>query len=114
MRFSQIDPAMPLEKTRLSSEFTSERDRSSGDPTSLSELQCADLERAEKNLRNGVMTDYESGKKARFEREPLLANPYWSWFRRVAWERGWLDEDRLLAARQDIETAGSQQSLSCH
>ena len=60
------------------------------------------------------MTDYESGKKARLEREPLLANPYWGWFRRVAWERGWLDEDRFLAARQDIETAGSQQSLSCH
>jgi hypothetical protein len=114
MRFSQIDLAIPLEKIRLSSEFTSERDRRSGDPTSLSELQCADLERAEKNLRKGVMTDYESGKKARLEREPLLANPYWGWFRRLAWERGWLDEDGLLAARQDIKTTGSQQSLSCH
>jgi len=62
--------------------------------------------------RKPVMTDYELGKRARLEREPLLANPYWGWFRRVAWERGWLDEDRLVAARQDIETAGSQQSLS--
>ena len=114
MRFSQIDLAIPLEKTRLSSESTSERDRRSGDPASLSELQCAELERAEKNLRNSVMTDYESGKKARLEREPIFANPYWGWFRRAAWERGWLDEDRLLAARQGIETAGSQQPLSGH
>jgi hypothetical protein len=78
-------------------------------------LNCrAQIERAEKNLGNGVMTDYESGKKARLEREPLLANPYWGWFRRLAWERGWLDADRLLAARRDFGTAGLQQSFGRH
>jgi hypothetical protein len=60
------------------------------------------------------MTDYENGKKARLEREPLLANPYWSWFRRLAWERGWLDEDRLLATRPNNEAAALQPSLSWH
>lgn len=41
------------------------------------------------------MTDYETGRKARREGEPLQSNPYlWSWFRRYAWERGWYDEER--------------------
>ena len=59
-------------------------------------------------------TEYENGRKARLKGEPLVADPYWSWFSRIRWERGWLDEDRLLAARQGIETAGSQQPLSGH
>ena len=46
------------------------------------------------------MTDYESGRKARREDEPLHTNPYWGWFRRIAWERGWLDEERALEARR--------------
>jgi hypothetical protein len=43
------------------------------------------------------MNDYEIGRKARCEGEPLHANPYWGWFRRAAWERGWLEQERVLA-----------------
>lgn len=44
------------------------------------------------------MTEYEIGRQARREGEPLQANPYWGWFRRAAWERGWLEAERALAA----------------
>jgi hypothetical protein len=44
------------------------------------------------------MTDYEIGRQARREGEPLHANPYWGWFRRAAWERGWLEQERAFAA----------------
>ena len=45
------------------------------------------------------MTDYEIGRQARREGEPLHANPYWSWFRHAAWERGWLEQEREHATR---------------
>jgi hypothetical protein len=51
-------------------------------------------------MAESVMTDYETGRKARLEGQPLHANPYWGWFRRCAWERGWLDEERLSAERR--------------
>ena len=44
------------------------------------------------------MTDYEIGRQARREGEPLHANPYWGWFRHAAWERGWLEQERAFAA----------------
>jgi hypothetical protein len=43
------------------------------------------------------MTDYEIGRKARRDGEPLEANPYWGWFRRAAWERGWTEQNRAHA-----------------
>ena len=42
------------------------------------------------------MSDYETGRKARREGQPVEANPYWGWFRRCAWERGWADEEKAL------------------
>jgi hypothetical protein len=44
------------------------------------------------------MTDYEMGREARRNGEPLDANPYW-WFRAIAWERGWLEQERVLTTR---------------
>ena len=48
------------------------------------------------------MTDYEIGRQAKREGEPLQANPYWSWFRHAAWERGWLEQEREHATRKDL------------
>ena len=43
------------------------------------------------------MTDYEIGRKARRDGEPLEACPYWGWFRRAAWQRGWTEQNRAHA-----------------
>jgi hypothetical protein len=44
------------------------------------------------------MSDYETGREARRDGQPVEANPYWGWFRRCAWERGWVDEDKALGS----------------
>jgi hypothetical protein len=44
------------------------------------------------------MSDYETGRKARRDGQPVEANPYWGWFRRCAWERGWVDEEKALGS----------------
>ena len=56
------------------------------------------------------MTDYERGRRARLGGEPLSANPYWGWFRRVAWERGWVDGERLCATTQTAPVVNRQSS----
>lgn len=56
------------------------------------------------------MTDYERGRKARLEGDPLSANPYWGWFRRVTWERGWIDAERACTTTQTAPVAVQQNS----
>ena len=58
------------------------------------------------------MTDYEIGRKARRDGEPLEANPYWGWFRRAAWERGWLEQEREHAARATAKQPSPLTALS--
>jgi len=53
------------------------------------------------------MSDYETGRKARREGQPVEANPYWGWFRRCAWERGWADEEKALRSAHHPEGAGT-------
>jgi hypothetical protein len=49
------------------------------------------------------MSDYEVGRKAKREGQPLESNPYWGWFRRYAWERGWVDEEKAVRSAQDLK-----------
>jgi len=60
------------------------------------------------------MSDYETGRKARRDGQPVEANPYWGWFRRCAWERGWVDEERALlsAHTRRMPRAGDRHSMS--
>jgi len=61
--------------------------------------------------RYSVMGDYETGRKARREGQPVQANPYWGWFRRCAWERGWVDEEKAL--RSVRNPRGSEYRIRC-
>jgi hypothetical protein len=44
------------------------------------------------------MTDYELGRQGRRKGQSYNASPYWSWFRRCTWQRGWVDEDQAIRA----------------
>jgi len=59
------------------------------------------------------MSDYEEGRKAKREGQPLESNPYWGWFRRCAWERGWVDEStRFCRAHGSKGPISSKPQLS--
>jgi len=67
--------------------------------------------------RNSVMSDYEEGRKAKREGRPLESNPYWGWFRRCAWERGWVDEDTRIYRSHESKRpirSNTQASLKEH
>lgn len=63
------------------------------------------------------MSDYEEGRKAKREGQPLESNPYWGWFRRCAWERGWVDEGARFCRSQELKRpirSNTQSSLKEH
>jgi len=57
------------------------------------------------------MTDYELGREGRRNGMAYHAAPYWSWFRRYSWQRGWHDEDEAL---RTVHGRNSAQSTLHH